>query len=195
MRFGFVAILGLIAGAVAAAAQQANAPTVKGAEIKQLQPRYVFLAAGCPGQLQARQQATGGAVVWTTALEDQSDKTAWTARPSGLGIHVEFAGVKTAVKAMELRVSYLPLGLRRMPLDTTLRNTVAESPQERAKTFDLDREAAMQIGGDLLVGPAAMITRVHLVSATFADGSLWRAPDEDACTIEPNRWLLLEAKK
>jgi hypothetical protein len=195
MRFGIVAILGLMAGAGVAAAQQANVPTVMtGPEAKLLQPRYVLLGAGCPGQLQARQQATGGAMVWTTALEDQGDKAAWTAKPSGLGIHVEFAGAKTAVKALELRVSYLPLGLRRMQVAPTVTNAVEKSPQERAKTFNLDREAGMRIGGDLLVGPAATVTHVHLVSATFADGNVWHAPSDDACTIEPNRVMEVAAK-
>ena len=108
---------------------------------------------------------------------------------------VEFAGSKTAVKAMELRVSYLPLGLRSMPVVPQLTNGVEQSPQEKAKTFNLDREAAMRIGGDLLVGPAATITHVHLMSATFADGSVWRAASDDQCSITPSKFMLVEAKK
>lgn len=187
MRNGLVLVVGLIMAAAGGAQQ---APTL----IPGPSPAYVILGAGCPGQLQARQQATGGATVWTAALEDQNDNAPWIASQTGLGIHVEFAALKTAVKALELRVSYLPAGLRRLPVAPTL-TTTAVSPQERAKTFNLDREAALRIGGDLLIGPAAKISRVHLVSATFADGTIWRAPNDDACTIEPSRVMLVADKK
>jgi hypothetical protein len=145
--------------------------------------------------LQARQQATGGATVWTTAYEDHGDKADWIAKPRGLGIHVEYADAKTAVKGLELRVSYLPLGLKSMPAETQLTNGAERTPQEKAKTFNLEREAAMRVGGDLLVGPAATITRVHLLSATFADGSVWHASSEDQCSIVPSKFMLVEAKK
>ena len=56
----------------------------------------------------------------------------------------------------------------------------AKSAKESKKTFVLQQEAALRVDADLLVGPAATITRVHLVSATFADGSVWRAPS-DGC--------------
>jgi hypothetical protein len=82
-----------------------------------------------------------------------------------------------------------------MPAASNLTNGVERSPQEKAKTFNLDREAAMRVGGDLLVGPAATITRVHLMSATFADGSVWHASSEDACSIVPSKFMLVEAKK
>jgi hypothetical protein len=81
-----------------------------------------------------------------------------------------------------------------MQVAPTVTNAVRAQPQERAKTFNLDREAAMRIGGDLLVGPAATITRVHLVSATFADGSVWHAPSDDACTVVPSRRMLVASK-
>jgi hypothetical protein len=52
----------------------------------------------------------------------------------------------------------------------------------------------MHVNGDLMVGPAATITRVHLISATFADGSVWHAANANACSIEPNRVLPVDAK-
>jgi hypothetical protein len=193
MRFGLVAVVGLtVAGMSGAAAQQANTPSAMPATVEQVQPRYAVVGVGCPGVLQARQQATGGGTVWTTALEDEHDDTA---RPGGLGIHVDFAGVKTAVKSLELRVSYMPLGLRRVPVAPETTNAKDDSPQERAKTFNLDREAAMKIGGDLLVGPAATITRVRLISVTYADGSVWHPSSEDVCSVEPSKYMLVEAKR
>jgi len=206
MRLGLVAIVGLMAGVGVACAQQASEPgtpltmthppKMKAAATPvQLQSRYPAWGVGCPGQLVARQQATGGATVWTTAYEDQGDKADWIARPRGLGIHVEFTGDGAAVKDLELRVSYLPMGLRSMQVAPQMTNGVAESPRERAKTFNLNREAALRIGGDLLVGPAATITRVQLVSATFADGNVWHASSENQCSIEPSKYMLVEAKK
>jgi hypothetical protein len=201
MRFGLVAVVGLMVAAGAWAQQGAVVPDPQGgvklgqanastaAAGLEVQRRYAVVGVGCPGDLQARQQATGGATVWTTALEDEHG-----ARPSGLGVHVVFVGEKTAVKALELRVSYLPLGLRRMLVSPTVANVVEASPQERAKTFDLDREAAMRIGGNLLVGPAATITRVHLVSLTYADGSMWHASSDDQCSIVPNRVMEVATK-
>ena len=160
-----------------------------GPEVKEIQPRYVLLTAGCPGQLSARQQATGGATVWTMAKYSTIHGTL-----NGLGVHVELVVATTAVKAIELRVSYLPLGLRLMPVEPMFRNTGAGSPQEREKIFDLDREAAMRIGGNLLVGPAATITRVHLMSVTYADGSVWHPSNAEACTVEPNRVMEVAAR-
>jgi hypothetical protein len=198
MRFSAIAVVGLMVAAGVAQAQQAKAadPQVPTEQQKKavviLQNMVTTLnESACPGALQAQQQATGGATVWTTALGDSS---AWTSRPQGLGIHVEFEGRKNAVKALELQVSYLPLGLHAMQVAPTVTNAVRAQPQERAKTFNLDREAAMRIGGDLLVGPAATITRVHLVSATFADGSVWHAPSDDACTVVPSRRMLVASK-
>ena len=184
MRIGLVAVVGLMA---VAAGTQAQQPGVMLGQAS----RYVEVTAGCPGQLMARQQASGFGTVWTLA----QDEGAIHGTLHGLGIHVEFAATKTAVKALELRVSYLPPGPRSMLVDPKLTNTVEKSPEERTKTFNLDREAAMRIGGDLLVGPAATITRVRLISATFADGNVWRAANEDQCSIEPSKYMLVEAKK
>lgn len=192
MRSGLVLVAGLMMAAVAGA-QQATPQVVMLGPTGKVLPGYVILGAGCPGQLTARQQATGGATVWTTALEDQDNSAPWIAKQTGLGIHIDFSGAKGAVKELELRVSYLPLGLRRMPAAPMVLTT-AVSPQERAKTFNLDRDAAMRIDADLLVGPAATITRVHLMSATFADGTVWRAPNQEACTIEPSRVMLVADK-
>jgi hypothetical protein len=108
-----------------------------------------------------------------------------------MGVHVAFASPKTQVASLELSVSYLPPGLRVMPIDAKLG---AKDMREDSKTFVLKQEAAMHVKGDLMVGPAATITRVHLISATFADGSVWHAANEGTCTIEPNRVLLVDAK-
>lgn len=212
MRFGIVAVAGLMVAAGAAQAQQVRAaepqlPTAQQtkaivtraeqAAVPRAVPAKGFVIVSgstCPaGLLRADQQATGGATVWTTALEDEGDKDALLRRPTGLGVHVDFQGTTGAVKALELRVSYEPLGLKRVPLALGT-NGFASATSEREKNFNIDREAAMRIDADLLVGPAATITRVHLMSATFADGSVWHAPTPDACSVVPNRFMRVKTK-
>jgi hypothetical protein len=89
-----------------------------------------------------------------------------------------------------LRVSYLPQGLRLMPVDP---KQGTKDMRESDKTFVLQQKAAMHVVGDLLVGPAATITYVHLMSVTYADGSVWHAPSPDACTVVPNRVMEVAA--
>ncbi len=195
MRFSAVAMIGLMVAA-GAAAQQAKAPVVT----EQQQKTTVILlgtmtalsGSDCPGVLQARRQAMGGGTVWTTALGDEAARS--TARPKGLGVHVEFQDAASAVKALELRVSYLPPGLREIPVTSELTNVAAKRGGEQEKTFNVDRAAAKRISADLLVGPAATITTVRLVSITFADGSEWREPTENACVVVPSGMMLVAAK-
>jgi hypothetical protein len=179
MRFGAVAILGMIAG-VGVQAQQAP----QGAH-------FVVVERGCPGALRAQHQATSGYAMWTVALEDK-DRDGQAQKARGPGLHVEFDGVKDKVKALELSVSYLPVGSRVLPVEPGMDS---KSAKESKKTFVLQQEAARQVDAELLVGPAATITRVHLVSATFADGSVWRASSEDVCSVAPALYMAVEAKK
>lgn len=211
MRFGVVAVAALIVAAGVAHAQvKATEPQIPTAQQtraivaraeqtevpRPVPPNGLVVVSGptCPaGLLRADQQATGGATVWTTALEDEGNQDALLRRPTGLGVHVDFQGIASPVKALELRVSYEPLGLKKVPLALGT-NGFVSSPREREKNFNIDREAAMQVHADLLVGPAATITRVHLMSATFADGSVWRAPTPDACSVVPNRFMRVTSK-
>jgi hypothetical protein len=184
MRFGVVMVAGLMAAGVVQA-QQSSA-----ASAKQM-PRYVLVGPGCPGQFSAHQQSSGGVTMWTTALEDKGKKEQPPAAGS-LGVHVEFNGAKTQAHSVELSVRYLPLGLRVMPVAP---DTNAKSSQEsKKKTFSLAGEDKTPIEGNLMVGPAATIESVHLMSATFADGSVWRAANDSTCTIEPERLILVNTK-
>ncbi|HEX5283039.1 MAG TPA: hypothetical protein VFW30_02880 [Bryocella sp.] len=209
MRLGIV-VAGLMIAASVAQAQQTKAaePQIPTEQQKKtmvaLQPpieqqkKTIVVLQGatsgseCPGALRASQQATGGGTVWTTALEDRKDSLAKTMPPHGLGVHVQFADL-TAVRMLELRVTYEPLGLKRMPVELGT-NGFASAMTEREKNFNVDREAATLVDADLLVGPAATITRVYLLSARFADGSVWRASTPDACSVVPNRFMLVKSK-
>lgn len=182
MRVFMVAVAGLMVAAVGQA--QSWPPLNAGA---------VPIGARCPGQLIAQHQPTGGATVWTVAQEDKNRE----GQAKGLGLHVEFEApnVKTPmnkVQAMELSVSYLPAGSRVMPIEA---GTDSKNAKESKKTFVLQQEAARRFDANLLVGPAATITRVHLVSATFADGNVWHASSEDVCSVEPSKYMLVEAKR
>ncbi len=213
MRLGVVAVAALMMAAGVAQAQQVKAaepqlPTEQQTKAivtraeqtavpRSVPAKGLVIVSGptCPaGLLQADQQATGGATVWTAALEDEGNKDALLRRPTGLGVHVDFQGTTGPVKALELRVSYEPLGLKRAAGYDWVRMNSWATRREREKNFNLDRQATMRVDADLLVGPAATITRVHLVSATFADGSVWRAPTPDACSVVPNRFMRVNSK-
>jgi hypothetical protein len=181
MRVFVMAVAGLMAG-VGQAQQSSDASA------KQM-PRYVLVEPGCPGQLSAHQQTQGVGTVWTIAQQDTDNKS--QNAPGSMGVHISFESPKTQVASLELSVSYLPQGLRVMPID---QKQGTKDMREDSKTFVLKQEAAMHVNGDLMVGPAATITRVHLMSATFVDGSVWHAANANACSIEPNRVLLVDAK-
>ena len=107
----------------------------------------------------------------------------------------EAPNVKTPmnkVQAMELSVSYLPAGSRVMPIEA---GTDSKNAKESKKTFVLQQEAARRFDATLMVGPAATFPLVHLVSATFADGNVWHASSEDVCSVEPSKYMLVEAKR
>jgi hypothetical protein len=142
--------------------------------------------------------------IWTGALEDrgrsQESDGAARGKFGGLGIQVEFESANVPVHALELRVSYLPQQLRYLPVDPKGSQFMPAGPKgakdmrESRKTFDLAEQAAMHVDGNLWVGPASTIKRVHLLSVTYANGSVWRAPSEDACSVEPDGLLLVGAK-
>lgn len=182
MRIGIVAVAGLGMAASVGLAQQSSE-----ASAKQM-PRYVLVGPGCPGQFSARQQSTGGATMWTTAIEDKDKKDHGAA---SMGVHVDFESTKSPVRSLELSVSYLPAGLRAMPVTP---GVMTKSPAESKKTFDLAGQGTTRVDGDLLVGPAATITRVHLMSATYADGAVWHAANASTCSIEPDRVVLVGEK-
>lgn len=191
MRFGIVAALGLMAAVSAVGAQQAK--TSSSASTAQLTKQVETIqasmdASACPGQLTAQQKASGGQTVWTTS------QNSWNAQSDGnkpgLGVRVAFQGAKT-IRSLELRVSYLPPGLRFIPTDV---KQTAMDMRESDKTFVLQEKDGLRVVGDLLVGPAATITRVHLMSVTYADGSVWHPSNDEQCSVVPNRVMEVAAK-
>jgi len=145
----------------------------------------------CPGLLRANQHAVGGErTQWTGALEDK-DKHPFPVMGT-MGVHVVFQGTETRARSLEFSVSYLPAGLRKMKVDPGADGT---SPQTMKKTYALTGGNKARVEGDLLVGPASTVTCVHLVSATFADGSAWHATSESECSVEPNHVMAVDGKE
>jgi hypothetical protein len=50
-------------------------------------------------------------------------------------------------------------------------------------------DASFDLAGDLLVGPAASITRVHLLRIDYTDGTSWQPSGSAVCSVEPNRFI------
>lgn len=68
----------------------------------------------------------------------------------------------------------------------------ADALPAQKKTFNLATDrASLKLMGDLLVGPAASITRVQLLSLTYADGTTWSARSDSPCSVEPDRFILV----
>ena len=200
MRVFVMAVAGLMV-AVGAQAQQSTQAQQKAQSRWDAWVQQRLLAAeialdygACPGALRVQHQPVGP-TMWTVAQEDK-DRDNQAQRAKGPGLHVEFEGVldgvREKVKTLEFSVSYVPAGWRVMPVDP---GTDAKRPKESKKTFVLQQEAAQRFDADLLVGPVATITRVHLVSATFADGNVWRAASGDQCSIAPSLYMPVEAKR
>lgn len=175
-----VAVAGLVT------AMMATAPPVSG----RVTPAKVA-GTRCPGAFQANQHAIGGArTVWTVAFEDKDKKDKWWPASGSMGVHVVLQTARMPMQTLEFSVSYLPPGLRMTPDGPEARGV-----QELKKSYTLVVKDRVQVQGDLLVGPASTITRVHLVSATFADGSEWHAASEDACSVEPSRVMAVDGKE
>lgn len=145
----------------------------------------------CPGGFWAHQSDVGGArTVWTTALEDKDKKDKWWPEAGSMGVHVLFKGARMPVRSLRFSVSYLPAGGHVMPSGPD-----AKSGSELQKSYTLATQDKVRFEGDLLVGPASSITRVRLISATFADESVWQAASENACSVEPDRVLAVDGKE
>jgi len=178
MRLGGAVGLMFVAMALAQPVSGGVTPAAKNAATK------------CPGWLRADQHTVGGQrMPWTAALEDKDKKDKWWPTLGTLGVHVLFQSSETRLRSVELSVSYLPAGGREMPA-----RAEASSPAMR-KNYVLTANDKTRVEGNLLVGTAAAVTRVNLISATYADGSVWRGASEGACSVEPNRVISTDGKE
>lgn len=147
-------------------------------------------ATRCPVVFRADQHDVGGGrTVWTVAFEDRDKKDKWWPESGSMGVHVVFAGARSPMRSLEFSVSYLPPGTHVMPAPDAM------SASELKKSYTLMAHDRVPLYGDLLVGPASMITRVRLVGATFADGTAWHAASDTQCSVEPSRVLPVDGKE
>lgn len=177
--------IGAIAGLMIAA--MAMAQPVSGGVI----PAKGLPATRCPGSFLAHQFDVGGArTAWTTALEDKDKKDKWWPEAGSMGVHVMFRVARMPVRSLEFTVSYLPPGGR-----VISEGSSGKSGPELEKSYTLATHDKVRIEGDLLVGPASTVTHVRLISATFADESVWQAASGTACGVEPDRVLAADGKE
>jgi len=154
-------------------------------------PAYVLLLTdgNCPVGLSAQQRASAQ-TLWTISLEDSvRPQSPASMRSINTGIHVELRARGTAsIRQAELTVDFVAPGTHALPVGDS------GMPPTRKKTFNLTAEGGVSLNltGDLLVGPAAGITRVHLASLTYADGSTWQADANRPCSVEPSHFLLVD---
>jgi hypothetical protein len=186
--------LTLLAATATLAQAQTRFPVPAAATTPPSRPLIVFPGtngATCPLAMAAQQQSSGQ-TIWTVALEDE--RSPMTAiRPGDAGVHVRLVDFKDkAIRQVKLAVYFIAPGSRATPV-TESETGVTSDLQ---KTFELiaAEGSAHKLAGDLLVGPAASITRVHVLSITYADGSTWQASSTSNCTIEPNRIILVGSR-
>ena len=186
-------LLAATATPILAQAQAQRQFPVPSAATMRPSPPQIFTGTNggtCPIRMTAQRQ-DAGQTLWTIALEDEQGPKAETAiRPGDAGVHVELTGFREkAIQQVRLAVYFLPRGTRALP--------VAESQTDATrKTFDLAAPDgfASKLTGDLLVRHAATITRVRLLSITYANGSTWHPSSSASCNIEPNRFILVGSR-
>jgi hypothetical protein len=138
-------------------------------------------AAGCGVGLYAQQRGAGG-TVWTTALEDKSQ-----APKDKSGVHIQVSHRDQGIREVTLRVTFLPYGLRALPTDTMPKKDM----REESKTFTVHAKNATEkkLTGDLLLGRVSGVKSVAVESIDFADGSSWKAPASNPCSVTPSGYV------
>jgi hypothetical protein len=155
-----------------------------------LPPDLHIILPNCPVGMSAQQRGAAQ-TLWTISLEDAGQpQNEQAARSSNAGVHVELHSGKSTIRQVELEVYFVAPGARVVPV------TEDPAPVDLKKTFHLSAQdgATLKLAGDLLVGPAAGITRVRLLSIDYADGTTWHANAHSTCSVEPSRFMLVNAR-
>jgi hypothetical protein len=150
--------------------------------------KAAVIQSSCPVGMFA-QRRDSGQTLWITSFEDEHQpQKIDPLKPGNTGVHVFLSSHgKATISQVEIAVYYVSPGARTLPV------AADGTPADLHKTFNLSAEngAALKLAGDLLLGPVAGITRVHLVSIDYADGTSWHAT-ESACSVEPSRFILVD---
>jgi hypothetical protein len=180
----FLFALPLLATTMACAQAPAPSPLVRPlAHAYPLNEPHVGAMGGwsCPVGMTAEQQATG-ATQWVVSLEDSGNPP--RDRPGAVGVHVALKGSKDkGFRAARVAVSYLV-----SPRGGML---VATTPASETRTFDLSvgAEARADLESSLLLGSGVSVTRVELLSLTYADGTVWPLRTEYNCGVRVSHVL------
>jgi hypothetical protein len=153
--------------------------------------KNIVIQNSCPVGMFA-QRRDSGQTLWITSFEDEHQPQKINPlKPGNTGVHVFLSSHgKATIRQVEIAVYYVAPGTRVLPVGSD------NTPPDPRKTFNLSAEngASLKLAGDLLLGPVAGITRVHLLSIDYTDGTSWHAPRESACSIEPSRLLLVNGR-
>ena len=142
-----------------------------------------MVAGQCPVSMTVQQQGWGK-VEWTVSQEDARAAQGVKRTPSGAGVNVALKATSgRALSHVGLVVYYLEPRGRVLPVPKG-----GGAMPEMKKSFDLsaDRGSAGEISGSLLVGAAAGITRVQLMSVKYADGEAWSG---SGCSVKPSLYM------
>jgi hypothetical protein len=188
-------VLALLAAIPALGQAQTQAPKLSPPpDASTTLPAHITLSGpsgNCPVGMFA-QRRDSGQTLWITSFEDEHQSQKLNpSKPGNTGVHVFLSSHgKATIRQVEIAVYYVAPGTRVLPVSSD------NTPPDPRKTFNLSAEngAALKLAGDLLLGPVAGITRVHLVSIDYTDGTSWHAARESACSIEPSRLLLVNAR-
>jgi hypothetical protein len=201
MRSALLAFYVLVFAATAGLAQTTSAappaptaiqgppPSVVAGELAARQKEIVsayLLATSCPVGIKAQQEGSAQRE-WTISLED-AGQAARESESRSSGVHVELNAPKDkTLSQVELAVYF------KAPVSGVLPVAGASSAPDQKKTFDLSAgdDPARTLSGSLLVGPAAGVTRVHLLSITYSDGTEWRATSGTNCNAYVSHFVLV----
>jgi hypothetical protein len=146
----------------------------------------------CPVGMTAEREAFGR-TEWIVSLEDSSGATnAVAQRGANSGVYVRL----NAINAQPFNKVRVAVDFAKPVAGVMLVGTkVSESPDLR-KTFDLSATegSARGLSGSLLVGTAVIVTRVHLLGITYADGSKWEPDAGSRCSVKPSFLLPVAAR-
>jgi hypothetical protein len=152
----------------------------------------VIAGAECPVGMTVEQQGWGR-VEWTISLEDKG-KPEVAGRPGNAGVRVKLKASKDrGMSQVELAVYYIAPGARVLPVPET--GSASKPASELKKTFVLSAgdSSAPELGGSLLVGDTAGITRVQLMRVTYSDGGLWKTSGS-GCSVKPSLFIPVQPR-
>jgi hypothetical protein len=151
----------------------------------------------CPVSMIA-QRRDSGQTMWVVSLEDAAKpKHDEAPKPGSTGLHITLTAPENSpIHQAELAVYFVPLATRALPVSNPYSQYPQKAPKppaEQKKTFHISAtdDASLDLTTDLLVGPASGITRIHILSMDYTNGTTWTAPNNSACTVEPNGLVLV----